>query len=157
MFQGKMGAYLPVDRQEDVPVLWTHLPGHIQQACPVEKRGIQSGHASKTWDGVNRCLPVSFDIVAMNDANPMCFSRIVERGLLSHQLGFPFLPAPRTDNLHCRSLNHRLADAKRSAYFGLASPPGTVKRGSDSIAAALHEIRHVPGQRVCLGRLKTGG
>ena len=50
--------------------------------------------------GVNRCLPAGFDIVAMHDTNPMRFSRIVERRFLTHQLGFPCLSAPRTDDLH---------------------------------------------------------
>ena len=151
-----MGANLPADRQEDAPVLRTHLLGHIQQACPSEERGRQSGRDSRAWSGVIRCLPVGFDVVAMSDANAMRFSRIVERGLLSHQLGFPFLSAPRTDNLHRRSLNFCLADARKSARFGLASPPGTVKRGSDSIAAALLGTRDIPGQRVYLGKLRAG-
>ncbi len=33
---------------------------------------------------MDRCLPAGFDGVAMNDANPVRFSRIVERSLLSY-------------------------------------------------------------------------
>ena len=49
---------------------------------------------------MKRCSPAGFNIVAMNDANPMRFPRIVKRSLLSHELSFSFFPAPRTDNLH---------------------------------------------------------
>ena len=85
---------------EDAPVLLAHLPSYVQQACPAEECRRQSGRDSRVYGSVNRCLPAGFDVVAMNDANPMCFPSIVERRLLAHQLGFPFLSAPRTDNLH---------------------------------------------------------
>jgi len=151
-----MGAYLQADRQEDTPVLRTHLLGHIQQACPSEERGRQSGRDSRAWSGVIRCLPVGFDVVAMSDANAMRFSRIVERGLLSHQLGFPFLSAPRTDNLHRRSLNRRLADAKKVRTLRPRFAPRNGETWLRLKAAALLGTRCVPGQRVCLGRFRAG-
>jgi hypothetical protein len=43
---------------------------------------------------MSRYLPAGFDIVAMNEANPMRFPSIVERRLLADQLGFSFLSAP---------------------------------------------------------------
>ena len=39
-------------------------------------------------------LPTGFNMMAMNDADPMRFPRIVERGLLAHELSFPFFSAP---------------------------------------------------------------
>ena len=55
---------------------------------------------SRVCGRVKRCLPAGLNCIAMSDANPMRLPCIVERGLLAHQLGFPFLSAPRTDNLH---------------------------------------------------------
>ena len=59
--------------------------GHVQKACPAEEHRRQSGRCSGIRDSASRCLPAGLHVMAMKDANPVRFTRIVERRLLPHQ------------------------------------------------------------------------
>ena len=87
-------AFRQID-EEDAPVLRAYLLRHVQYASPLFEKG--SGQfARDPGAGIRakHCLPPGFNVVAMNDTNPMRFPPIVERSLLAHELGLPFFLAP---------------------------------------------------------------